>query len=134
MSGEIDLPVRDVMTRDPVVIEGMATVAAALAVMEKKSIGSLVVDRRDESDEYGLILVSDIAREVIGNNRPTARTNVYEVMIKPAPALDADMNIKYAIRHMSRFGLTHSLVLHARTLLGLVTLRDMAVRYLDIHG
>jgi CBS domain-containing protein len=134
MSGKFFLPVRDAMTCDPVLIDGMATVAEALAIMKAKNISSLVVDRRDERDEYGLLLVSEIAREVVAYNRPVTRTNVYEVMIKPAPALDADMNIKYAIRHMSRLGLTHCLVLHGRTLLGLITLRDMAVRYFDAEA
>lgn len=131
MTDKLFLPVRDAMTHDPVLIDGMATIADALALMRERKISSLVIDRRDERDEYGMLLVSEIAREVVGGNRPVTRTNVYEVMIKPAPSLDGAMNIKYAVRHMSRLALTHCLVLDGRNLLGLVTLRDMTMRYLD---
>lgn len=131
MSATTFVPVREIMTRDPVCIKGLATVHQALDLMKSRNISSVVVKRRDEQDEFGLLLIGDIAREVIGRNRPVSRTSVYEIMTKPAPALDADMNIKYAVRHMGRLGLTHCLVLQARELVGLVTLRDLALRYLE---
>lgn len=131
MSDPLFLPVKEVMARDPERIEGLATVEEALARMKARHISSLVVERRDSRDEFGLLLVADIAREVIARNRSLGRTNVYEIMTKPAPALDADMNIKYAIRHMARLGLSHCIVLQGRELVGLVTLRDMTVRYVE---
>jgi CBS domain-containing protein len=134
MSQSFFLPVKEVMTRDPERIEGLATVQDALARMQARHISSLVVERRDAQDEFGLLLVGDIAREVIGRNRSPSRTNVYEIMTKPAPAVDADMSIKYAIRHMARLGLSHCVVLHGRDLVGLVTLRDMTLQYVEAVG
>lgn len=131
MSQSFFLPVREVMTRDPERIEGLETVQAALNRMRARHISSLVVERRDARDEFGLLLVADVAREVIGRSRPLSRTNVYEVATKPAPTVDADMNIKYAIRHMGRLGLTHCVVLHGRELVGLVTLRDLTLRFVE---
>lgn len=131
MSQSFFLPVREVMTRDPERIAGLATVQEALDRMKARRIGSLVVERRDAHDEYGLLLVADVAREVIGQNRPLSRTNVYEIATKPAPTVDAEMNIKYAIRHMARLGLSHCVVLHGRELVGLATLRDMTHRYVE---
>jgi CBS domain-containing protein len=131
MSQSFFLPVRDVMTRNPERIEGLATIQEALNRMKELHISSLVMERRDTRDEFGLLLVADIAREVIGQNRALTRTNVYEVATKPAPTVDADMNIKYAIRHMARLELSHCVVLHGRELVGLVTLRDMTLRYLE---
>lgn len=124
--------VSDVMRREPVVVDGMATCEEALALMSSRNISSLVVRRRDADDEFGLVLISDIAREIIGRGRPLARTNVYEIMTKPAPAVDAEMNIKYAIRHMARCKYTHCIVLRNRELAGLVTLRDMTLRYIRL--
>lgn len=131
MSQSFFLPVREVMTRDPERIAGLATVQEALDRMKARRIGSLVVERRDAQDEYGLLLVADVARVVIGQNRPLSRTNVYEIATKPAPTVDAEMNIKYAIRHMARLGLSHCVVLHGRELVGLATLRDMTHRYVE---
>jgi CBS domain-containing protein len=102
-----------------------------VAVMRANEMSSLVVSRRDERDEYGIVLIADIARAIVNRNRPPSRTNVYEVMTKPAPALDADMNIRYAIRHMISLGFSHAVVLHGRELAGVVTLRDMTLRYIE---
>jgi CBS domain-containing protein len=124
------ITVREVMTGDPVEIDGMASLGEALKLMAERNISALVVRRRDERDEYGLLLVSDVAQEIISKGRPSSRTNVYEVMQKPAPAVDAEMDIRYAIRQMSRFGLTHCLVVEARQLAGIVTLRDLTMRYI----
>lgn len=129
MSQSFFLPVREVMTREPERIDGLATVQQALDRMTARRISSLVMERRDAQDEFGLLLVADVAREVIGQSRPLSRTNVYEVAAKPAPTVDADMNIKYAIRHMARLGLSHCIVLQGRDLVGLVTLRDLTLRY-----
>lgn len=131
MSQSPFLPVREVMTRDPERIEGLATVQEALDRMKARHISSLVVERRNAQDEFALLLVVDVARDAIVQNRPLSRTSVYEIAIKPAPAVDADMDIKYAIRHMARLGLSHCVVLHGRDLVGLVTLRDMTLRYVE---
>jgi signal-transduction protein with cAMP-binding, CBS, and nucleotidyltransferase domain len=131
MSEGFFVPVGDVMSRELEYVDRMATIGDALNVMSEKNISSLVVERRDERDEYGLIRVVDIADEIISRRRPISRTNVYEIMIKPAPALDAEMNIQYAVRFMTRFGLSHCLVLRGRQAVGLVTLRDMTIRYLQ---
>jgi CBS domain-containing protein len=105
-----DLRVGEAMTVDPVTIDGMATVNEALAVMRERNISSIVVKRRDVDDEYGLLLISDIARGISAGNPPVARIQVYEVMQKPAPAVDAEMKLRYAIRYMTRFGISHCVV------------------------
>lgn len=131
MSGSLFIPVREVMTLNPERIDGLATIKDALDRMKSRGISSLVVERRDHRDEFGLLLIADIARAIIGANRSIERSSVYEFMIKPAPAVDADMNIRYAIRHMTRLGLSHCVVLDNRELAGLVTLRDMTLRYIE---
>lgn len=123
--------VGEVMQADPTTIDGMAPVSEALAIMRANNYSCLVVQRRDETDEYGLLLITDIAREIVGMSRPMRRTNVYEIMTKPAPAIDKGMNVKYAIRHMVRFGLTHCVVLSGRELAGIVTLKTMTYSYLN---
>jgi CBS domain-containing protein len=119
------------MSADPVTIDGMATVNEALAIMREHNISCLVVKRRDADDEYGLLLISDIARGISTSNRPVSRIQVYEIMQKPAPAVDAEMKLRYAIRFMTRFGISHSVVLSGRELAGIVSLRDMTIRFLE---
>jgi CBS domain-containing protein len=118
------------MTPDPHVVDGLATVSEAMEVMRRENVSSLVVDRRHEGDEYGLLVVHDIAEHIIGGNRSPERTNVYEIMTKPVISLDARMDIKYAVRLLFRFGLSRALVLEQGELIGIVTLRELVFRYI----
>jgi len=127
------VPVRDVMTTDIEMIDGLTTVADALEQMRAKQISSLVVQRRDESDEYGLLTVHDIAREVLVPDLAPERVNAYEIMKKPILSVHADMNIRYAIRLLSRFSVSRALVLEHGEAVGIVTLRDLVLRFSEFH-
>ena len=111
------------------VVDGLATVQSAIEEMHRHSVSSLVIERRDDDDEYGVVTVHDIAAKVVAVNRSAERTSVYEIMTKPALTVSAEMNVKYAIRLLSRLGLTRALVTDGNALLGLVTLRDLVVSY-----
>ncbi len=125
------ITVADVMTPSPVTITGMASVQDALDLMKAKQSNSLVIDRRTDDDEYGLISLPDIAKKVIGRNKSLKRTSVYEVMEKPVLTVSGTMQIKYAIRLLTKFGLSRALVTEVGQMVGFVTLRDMAVRYVS---
>jgi len=132
MTEKMNVKVRQVMTPFPEPVDGLATVREAIKIMSELKIGSLVIDRRDDGDEYGVVVVSDIAAKVIAQNRSLDRTNVYEVMSKPTLTLSAHMNIKYGIRLLGQFELERALVVDHGELVGLVTLRDMVFRYVEI--
>ncbi len=109
-------------------IEGLATVAEAISLMRQHNVNSLSVNRRDDNDEVGLVLVSDIAGKVIAQNRAPERVNVYEIMSKPVLTLPPDMLVRYAIRLLVRFEVSRAIVVdNDRNPLGLVTLRDLVM-------
>lgn len=121
--------VRDVMTPTVRMVGRMDTVAQAIKAMREAGVSSLVVERRDPTDEYGLVSITNVAREVIAEERPPERVNVYEIMSKPVLTVPVDMQTKYAVKLLVRFGLTRALVVdHSRTPVGIVTLRDMVLR------
>ncbi len=127
------IKVSEVMTRPVQTIDRMATVREALKLLDEYGHSSLVIERRDERDELGIIVISDIAKHVIAEKRSPDRINVYEIMSKPVLTLDRDMDIRYAIRLLDKFNLSRGLVVdHDRTLMGIVTLRDMVVRYAHV--
>ncbi len=123
--------VREVMTPAPRVIEGLATARQAVELMREHHVSSLIIDRRHDGDEYGMVTVHDIAGQVIGPDRSLDRVSVYEIMSKPVLTVDVEMDVKYAIRILARFRLSRALVTEKGTMVGIVTLRDMAIRYLD---
>ncbi len=132
MSDETAVTIKDVMTPEVHTIERTATVREAVRKMRDTKISSIIIERRNESDEYGLLAVTDIAAEVIGKGRSPDRVNVYEVMTKPILTLPAEMQVRYAVRMLTRFKLARSLVIdHERKPLGIVTLRDMVLRTIE---
>ncbi len=125
-----DILVGSAMTKSVRTIEAMATIDDAIRLMGEAGISSLVVERRDEGDEFGLLVVADIARDVIAKDRPPERVNVYEIMSKPVLSVPADMRINFAVRHLVRFDLSRALVVDDRRRpLGIVTLRDLVLQY-----
>jgi signal-transduction protein with cAMP-binding, CBS, and nucleotidyltransferase domain len=127
-----DIRVGEVMTREVKHIDRMATVSDAIVEMKAANVSSLAVERRDPDDEYGLLVVTDIAREVIAKNRSPDRVNVYEIMSKPVLTLPHDMKLRYAVRLLTRFELSRALVAdEKRNPIGLVTLRDMVLRHAE---
>ena len=94
MTDSDPMRVRDLMVEELHTIDGLATVADAMVLMERHRVSSLVVNRRNEDDELGLVVVADIARGVIAENRAPERVNVYEIMSKPLLTLPEDMLAK----------------------------------------
>lgn len=126
------IKVADVMTTSIKTIDATATVKAAIDAMREAGVSSLVAERRDASDEYGLVVVSDIAKHVVSENRAPERVNVYEIMTKPVLTVPADMNIRYAVRLLVQFGLSRALVVDAnRAPVGIATLRDLVLRHVE---
>lgn len=127
MNAQGYIRVRETMTGEVRIIDGLATVAEALELMRRHDVSSLVIERRHEGDEFGIVEVDDIAARVMAPDLSPERTNVYEIMSKPVVTVDADMDVKYAIRLLARLGLSRALVTEGNRLIGIVTLRDMVL-------
>jgi len=126
------ISVRDVMSPSIHKIGGLATVREAIDLLRQHAVSSLIIDRRHKGDEFGIVVVEDIALKVIGEDRSPERTNVYEIMSKPVVTVDADMDIKYAIRLLGRFRLSRALVTDKGKAVGLVSMRDMVLRFVAV--
>lgn len=130
MTDKLHVPVEGIMARTVYSVDGLATVREAIARLVEHGVSSLVVDRRNDQDEYGMIHVSDIASKVIARNLSPDRVQVFEIMAKPVLTVPAEMNIRYAIRHLVEFNRSRAAVVdHQRELVGIITLRDMVLRY-----
>jgi predicted transcriptional regulator len=114
-------PVRDCMRTEVTEVDGRLDVLTALKTMKKVGATSLIVKRRDENDEYGMVLFSDIAKEVIAKNRAPERVNVYEIMSKPILTVRPDMEIRYCARLFENFGISHAPVVENDKIVGMVS-------------
>lgn len=114
-------PVRDCMSTNVTMVDGRLDVLQAMKVMKKAATTSLIVERRDEHDEYGMLLFSDIAKKVIAQNRAPERVNVYEIMAKPVLMVRPEMEIRYCARMFETFGISHAPVAENGKIIGMVS-------------
>jgi predicted transcriptional regulator len=120
--------VRDVMKNNFDLVDGRSTVMEALKKMKHVETKSLIVDKRHDDDEYGMLLISDVAKKVLAMDRSPDRINVYEIMSKPVLSVDPDMDIRYCARYFERFGLTRAPVVDHGKVIGIVSYTDMVIK------
>ena len=121
MSDSDWIPVNQVMRTEVPFVDGRMTVLEALRVMKQKKVTSLIVEKRFERDEWGMVLFSDIAKQVIAKDRAPERVNVYEIMAKPVISVRPDMDIRYCARLFARFGISHAPVVEEDKVVGVVS-------------
>ena len=128
MSKSEPVRVRDVMKVDFDEVDGLATVSDALRDMRHIETKALVVRRRDEDDEFGIVELEDIATEVLAKNRNPDRVNVYEIMEKPVISVDPAMDIRYCARLFERHRLVRTAVVENREVVGIVSYTDIVIK------
>jgi predicted transcriptional regulator len=121
MSQPTWVPVRNIMRKDVTFIPGRTSVLEAMRVMKRVEATVLMVEKRDEQDEYGMVSFADIAKEVIAKDRSPERVNVYEIMAKPVISVRPDMNTRYCARLFDNFGINHAPVIDNEEVLGIVS-------------
>lgn len=125
MSEKTIVRVRDVMTDNYQLVDGMLMVSEALDTMKNTGTRVLIVDKRSNDDEYGIVLLTDIARKVLAVNRAAERVNIYEIMSKPVVGVDLGMDIRYCARLFSNLGFSYAPVIDCGELKGIVGYAEM---------
>lgn len=65
MSSHELIRVRDVMAATYIIVDGLITVHEGITLARKSEVKALVVKKRDDDDEYGIVLMNDIAKKVL---------------------------------------------------------------------
>ena len=132
MSKQDIIRVRDVMKHDFDMVAGTDTVKSALQQMKHHDSHLLIIDKRNDDDEYGIVKLADIAKKVIAKDRSANRVNLYEIMSKPVISVRANMDIRYCARLFNSFGLHVAPVVEdecGKKLIGTVSYNDIV-----LHG
>ncbi len=128
MNKQEPVRVKQVMTSEFLMVDGLMMVDQALRLMKENDARVLIVDKRDDNDEYGIILLSDVAREVLSPNRAPERVNVYEIMSKPVVSVDPEMDIRYCARLLNKLKFTYVPVIDHGKVLGIVGFSALVLR------
>ncbi len=116
---------RDVMHKQILTIDGMATAREAAAIMRSKRVFSLLIKKRHENDAWGILVVQDFVKGVIIPGRSPDDVNVYEIMTKPIITVPADMDIRYAARLIYRAGIRRAPVEEKGEIVGMISLSSL---------
>jgi len=128
MTDKNPVQARDVMYEKFLEIDGLATVSEAIDAMKTNNTHVIIVKKRNEHDEYGIVLLADIAKKVLGRDQSPERVNIYEIMSKPVIGVDPDMDVRYCARMFERFGLSVAPVIENKIVIGIVSYRDLVFK------
>ena len=119
--------VREVMKTEFDRIDGIITVAQALRKMQYPDVQALIVNKRHIDDEFGMLLLADIASQVLAKDRSPERVNVYEIMAKPVIAVSPKMDIRYCARLFDHFNILRAPVVENDEVIGIVGFTDIVL-------
>ena len=123
--------VKDAMTTDSYQFtDGMVTVAEGIKLAKEHNVAALIINKRHENDEFGLVMLSDIAKQVIAKDRSPERVNLYEIMAKPLLSVPPEMDVRYCARLFENFGINTAPVIKNQQVLGLVNYTNMVLTLL----
>ena len=122
--------VRKAMRTDVTYIDGRENVLEALRKMRAGKCTSLMVNKRTDRDEYGILTLSDIAQQVIAKDRAPERVNVFEVMSKPTISVHPEMDIRYCARLFQQFGIRRAPVIESGNVIGMISYYHLVIEAL----
>ena len=117
--------VRDVMIADLVMISPFSTLREALSVMKERGVKSLVVDRQDAHDAYGMLTYTHILKTIIAEEGDIDLINVYDVCAKPALSVHPDLATRHAAHLMHGNNIKRLLVTENNVAVGMLTTNDL---------
>jgi len=112
--------VGDVMTKDVVYIDGNATVEEAVKMMNAKNVRSLIVNRRDEDDAFGIITRKDIVNKVVAEGKNPKDVKVHEIMTKPLITVSPGLSVEYCARLFAKTGIRRAPVFDGKKIVGMI--------------
>ena len=115
---------REIMTKDVITISGSATVAEAVELMKEKGLRSLIVERRNEDDSYGMVTETDIVYKVAAYGHDPKEMRVYQIMTKPCIVITPELGVEYVARLFSNTKIRRAPVVQGR-LLGVISISDI---------
>lgn len=128
MSERTLVRVSDIMDDNYALLDGLATVQDALLLMRERGPIPVIVDKRDDDDEYGIVVLSDISKEVLAKDRSPERVNVYEIMTKPLVPVSPNMNVRYCARLLERLSISGAPVMQQGKIVGMINYESLVLK------
>ena len=118
--GQIMIPQDKIIT-----ITSLDTVRDCLIQMQEKKVKSIIVEKDNAHDAFGIVTYTNILDAVFSQDGDIDLLNVYDICTKPVIQISADLNIKYAAQMMINTKVNRLLVTDSGKLLGLISMNDI---------
>ena len=120
--------VRDWMIDLVVFVDPEGTVDEALALMRRRYIHSLIVNKTETSPEYGIITSTDICDKIVAQECNPSKTKVKDIMNCPLITVTRTMSLKECSIIMKEHHIHHLPVVDERNIpIGMISASDFLV-------
>jgi CBS domain-containing protein len=123
--------VGEMMVKDVVTVSCMATLREAMDLMRERRVKSLVVEKRQDSDAWGILTYTTILRTVIQEEGDVDLINVYDIATKPALTVPKQLEVRHAVKMMLDFDIKRVIVSSNNELEGILTMNDIVSAILE---
>ncbi len=119
--------VKDIMVKKEniISIEPLANIREALNLMRANHVKSLVVERANSHDAYGLLTFKNILYSIVANDGDIDLLRAYDIYTKPTIQLSGELDVKYAAQMMMQNSIKRILVIDNNELQGMLTMTDI---------
>lgn len=119
--------VQDIMVpKDKLIrVSAMDKVRDALLVMRTTGVKSLVVNKKNTNDAYGLLTFKNVLYSIVANEGDIDLLRVYDIYSKPAIQVSKQLDIKYASQMMIKNDVKRLLVVDDNHIQGILTMTDI---------
>jgi CBS domain-containing protein len=116
--------VRDIMTKNIVMIEGEKTALEAAKIMAEKGISSVFVMKHSQA--VGIVTERDFIKKVCAKELPIGEVKIGDIMSKILTTADPEMPIEVAVQRMVNHKIRRLPIMEAGKVVGIITVTDLA--------
>jgi CBS domain-containing protein len=116
--------VRDIMTKNMVMIDHDKTALEAVRIMSEKGISSLFVVK--DNHPIGIVTERDFIKKICAKELPVAEVKISDIMSKILTTAAPDTAIEVAVQRMVNHKIRRLPVMEGGKLVGIITVTDLA--------
>ena len=120
--------VADIMTKTVFTIRSTAKVQQAIALMQKKQVRSLIVEREVAGGAYGIVTERDIVYKVTAAGLDPANTMVGSIMQHTCAVTSPQLSLPAVAREMRDKGVQRLPVVEDGVMVGVISITDIVMK------
>lgn len=116
---------KDIMNPNVATIVRDASAMDAMIRMNDERISSLMVEKSNPRDTYGIVTMGDIVCKVVAKGKSLHDVKVHEIMVKPCIWVIPDMSVKHVARLFANNDISRAPVIDNNQMVGIITFHDI---------